>query len=408
MNNMDQNKLEYLHQAYLDDTLDPVEKEEWDAILKSQQGERSIKVLMEQTWHSILPEERIVLSNEESAILYESIISKQGLKQVRLWPRIAVAAAAVAAITFGVWFYINEFASLGKAPGNEGIVYTDDIAPGKNRATLRLANGKEILLSDSKSGIVLDHSLVRYSSGSRPSGSLKGEQSTTDPGVVHSLAGIETLAVETPRGGTYQVVLPDRTRVWLNAASSLKFPSKFNGPERHVEITGEAYFEVASAYTSSRGRRAKQSFIVESRGQKVTVLGTHFNINSYSDEPVVKTTLMEGSVRVNAGNGIKTIRPGEQVVNDGAELKVVKVNTALVTDWKEGAFNLDEVDFRAVMREISRWYDIEIVYDKTVPQDIEGWGWISKNSKLSAVLKLIENSGQVKFRLEGKKLYVFK
>jgi transmembrane sensor len=403
---MDQKKLEYLHKAYLENALDPTERDEWDALLKSDLVEQPIKLLMEETWHSILPEERIVLSTNESARLYDRIISQASKKPVRLWPRIAAVAAAVASITLGVWFYSSESGILNTEP--DGVAYTNDIAPGKNRATLTLANGKTIALSDSKAGVVVDQGLVRYSSGTHSSGPLKGEQRAKGAGVVHSLAGVEMLGVETPRGGTYQVVLADGTRVWLNAASSLKFPSKFTGPERRVEITGEAYFEVASSYTLLRQRKMKQPFIVESAGQEVRVLGTHFNINSYSDEPAVKTTLMEGSVRINSGDRNQTIKPGEQVVNNGAELKVLEVNTALVTDWKEEAFNLDEVDFRVAMREIARWYDLEVVYDRSVPQDIEAWGWISRNSKLSAVLKLIQNSGQVKFRLEGKKLYVYR
>lgn len=386
MNKMDQTKIAHLHKAHLDNTLDPVEREEWEALLNSEMGEQPIKVLMDQTWHTILPEERIVLTDAESAKLYESIVYPASAKRVSLWPRIAVAAAAVASITLGVWLY--RASVIQKLfPDSAASRYANDIAPGTNRATLTLANGKTIALSDDKSGVIVAQGLVRY-------------QSNTGAGVVHPLAGVESLSVQTPRGGMYQVVLADGTHVWLNAASSLKFPSKFSGAERHVEITGEAYFEVA--------KDPKRKFIVGSAGQLVTVLGTHFNINSYQDEPVVKTTLMEGSVMVSAENRIQTIKPGEQVVKNGAELKVLKVNTALVTDWKDGAFSLDEVDFRVAMREIARWYDIEIIYDDTVPQDIQAWGWISKNSKLSAVLKLIENSGQVKFRLEGKKLYVFK
>ncbi|WP_256006268.1 FecR family protein [Pedobacter deserti] len=400
---MDQKKIEYLHKAYLEGSLDPVEMAEWDALLKSDLAEQPVKLFMEETWHSILPEERMMLSSEESGRLYDRIISQARKKSVRLWPKIAVAAA-VASITLGVWFYTSDSGFLKGE--RDGMASASDIAPGKNRATLTLANGQTVALSDGKTGVVVDHGLVRYSSGTLSSGSLKGGTDTAGRDVVHALAGVEMLRVETPRGGTYQVVLADGTHVWLNAASSLKFPSKFMGAERRVQITGEAYFEVASA--SLPGRMKKQPFIVESAGQEVTVLGTHFNINGYSDEPAVKTTLMEGSVRVKSGTNVRTIRPGEQAVNNGAELKVLKVNTALVTDWKEEAFNLEGADFRVAMREIARWYDIEVVYDKSVPQDIEAWGWISRKSRLSSVLNLIENSGQVKFRFEGKKLYVYK
>jgi ferric-dicitrate binding protein FerR (iron transport regulator) len=167
-----------------------------------------------------------------------------------------------------------------------------------------------------------------------------------------------------------------------------------------VALTGEGYFEVA--------KDRSHPFIVEAAGQQVEVLGTHFNVNSYADEPVVATTLLEGSVKVSAAASARTIVPGEQARSSGGGISVARVNTGQVVDWKDGDFNLEGVDFRAAMRKLGRWYNVEFVYDRSVPGDIEAGGWISRSSPLSAVLKSIENSGQVRFKIEGRKVLVFK
>lgn len=388
MNRMDQKKLEYLHKAYLENGLDPVETEEWDELIKSEIASQPVKVLMEQTWHSILPEERIVLSKEESNRLYDKIISRPVSKQIRLWPKLAIVAAALVAI-FGIALFTYDRLEAIRSTMSS----STDLPPGRQGATLTLANGKKVNLSEVRTGKIAEELGVTITKS--PDGQLIYEIETLSKVAVHS----NTLS--TSNGETYGLRLPDGSLIWLNAGSSLHYPSSFASlKERRVRLQGEAYFEVAKDKT--------RPFIVQTATQEVEVLGTHFNVNSYQDEPVEKTTLIEGSVKVKSGNRIQKILPGEQVVNSGTELRVVKVNTAHVTDWKSGEFNLDEVDFRVAMRKIARWYDIELFYDSSVPQDIKAWGWISKNSKLSSVLTLIENSGQVQFRLEGRKLYIYK
>ncbi|PWG80917.1 anti-sigma factor [Pararcticibacter amylolyticus] len=308
-------------------------------------------------------------------------------KKIRLWPKIAVAASIAAVMGIGTLIYVNRHNK-----HNIETLAVNDVAPGKVGATLTLANGKKILLTDAVNGQLAREAGVKISK------SKNGQllyQVTGDGGEDK----INTLT--TANGETYQVRLPDGSQAWLNAASSLTYSASLikNG-NRSVKLTGEGYFEIA--------KDKLHPFVVETATQKVEVLGTHFNVNAYTDEAAVATSLLEGSVKVSSSSGAHMIKPGQQALNDGAGIKVVKTDVDKVVDWKDGEFNLDEVDFRTAMRKIARWYDIEVVYDKSVPENIEAWGWISRSSKLSSVLKLIENSGLVRFRIEGKKVYVFK
>lgn len=305
-------------------------------------------------------------------------------KQTKLWPRIAVAAAAVLAVVIGVWYFLGPFHA------QRGGLYANDIAPGKNTATLTLSNGKSIALSDAKSGVLVGHSKLSYSDGTAL---LQGEGA---PGMVE-----RSMTLSTPRGGTYQITLSDGTKVWLNAASSLTYAAKLSsGGQRRVVLNGEAYFEVA--------KDKAHPFVVESRGQEVVVLGTHFNVNSYKDEPGITTTLLEGSVKVKVGNQQEIIKPGQQAINSSGAIAVRQIEVDNVVDWKNGDFYLNHMEFKTAMRKIARWYDMDIIYDESVPDNMESGGWISRDRPLSAVLKSIESSGLVKFRVQGRKIYVMR
>ncbi|RZK61536.1 MAG: DUF4974 domain-containing protein, partial [Pedobacter sp.] len=205
--------------------------------------------------------------------------------------------------------------------------------------------------------------------------------------------------LSTSNGETYQVRLPDGSVVWLNSASSLTYsPGLISSGKRFVKLTGEGFFNIS--------KDKLHPFIVETDNQKIKVLGTHFNVNSYPDEPFTATTLLEGSVNVTSEGEQKLIVPGQQVINKNHSLKVIKVNVDQIIDWKEGDFNLTETDFRIAMRKVARWYNVEMVYDPAVPKNIQVDGWISRNQKLSSVLDMIEKLGVVSFRIEGKKVYV--
>jgi len=278
------------------------------------------------------------------------------------WSRLRnglAAAAAIAAVTLGTWlYYTNESAS-----GNQGVV-NNDIAPGHNTATLTLANGHIINLDTNKTSVV----------------------------VIDSVKTLTMLTASAPRGGTYQVVLPDGTKAWLNAASSIKFPSSFAGMnQRRVEITGEVYLEVHKDKT--------RPFIAESKGQQVEVLGTHFNINAYGDEGATKTTLLEGSVKVN--NAI--LKPGQQSILSNNQIKITKANTAEELAWKEGYFRFNEEKLSGIMKTLERWYDVTIILDDKIGNK-QFSGKIARTRNISRVLSMMEETNSIRFTIEGRRI----
>jgi hypothetical protein len=339
------------------------------------------------------PEAFSSLSADAKNRIFQSIVGEHKTetpKIIRLWPRIAVAVA-VATIIFGAGlFYYN--LTIDTKNSNQH-VYKNDVAPGASGATLTLSNGKKIRLSDAQNGEVAKEAGVMITK------SENGEVVYEVMGDSGELGKLNTLS--TANGETYKLRLPDGSYVWLNSASSLTYSSKLveNG-KRTVKLQGEGYFEIA--------KDKFHPFVVTTEKQTVEVLGTHFNINSYPDETVVSTTLVEGSVSVTSGKLRQVIKPGEQAINKGNSIQVNEVNPENVIDWKNGDFNLDELDFRVAMRKIARWYNVDVVYEASVPENIKSGGWISRSRSLSAVLRHIESSGQVRFRLEGKKVYVAK
>lgn len=385
---MDQQRLNYLHQAYLDESLNPQEQEEWETYLQNNAQEIPIKKLMDNTWHRILPEERIALDASRSNEIFNEIVGVPEIKRVSLWPRIAVAAA-VAMMIFGAGlFYFNR--NNNKEKPTE-LAVKNDVAPGKQGATLTLANGKKIKLSDAANGELAQEAGVTITKSANGQLTYEIKGSDSSPNKINTLS--------TAKGETYQVRLPDGSLVWLNAASSLSYPANFIGEKiRRVKLDGEGYFEIA--------KDKAHPFVVESKGQEVEVLGTHFNVNAYGNESAISTTLLEGSVKLTSGKLAKILKPGEQGINSGSSIEITRANVENITDWKDGDFYLDRIDFKQAMRKIARWYDVDLVYDENVPSTLESGGWISRNNNLSAVLNSIEKTGQVHFKIDGRKVYI--
>ncbi|GEP97659.1 hypothetical protein CCY01nite_39190 [Chitinophaga cymbidii] len=267
------------------------------------------------------------------------------------------------------------------------------MAPGKAGATLTLANGQKIRLSDQAEGELAKQAGVTIRKSA--SGVLVYEITATD----QDASAVNILS--TSPGESYEVKLPDGSVISLNSASSLEYPANIAGrSERRVKLAGEAFFQVA--------KDAKHPFIVEAGNQTVQVLGTEFNINCYADEPSVATTLIGGSVSVKANGATQLLVPGQQARSRNGGLQVAAVDTDSVVDWKNGDFYLNHVDFRTAMRKIARWYNVEVIYDASVPANLRSGGWISRSNNLSTVLKSIEHAGLVTFRIEGRKIYVTK
>ncbi|MEO6733937.1 MAG: FecR domain-containing protein [Ferruginibacter sp.] len=315
------------------------------------------------------------------------------------YSRWQIPAAAAAAIL--IILSIGGYFRFSPAPVKSAIVITKpvekkintDIAPGGNKAVLTLADGSAIVLDSAANGTIssqgkikvqkLDNGLLAYS--------IDGRQVAENDEAFFN-------TIYTPRGGQYQVTLADGTRVWLNAASSIRFPVMFTGTERRVEITGEAYFEVA--------KNRSMPFIVNASSSEIEVLGTHFNVNAYDDESLTKTTLLEGSVKVKKDSYSKLLVPGQQVqMNKRGELKVLNgADLEEVVAWKDGLFIMKRADIGSVMRQIARWYDVEIVYQGAIPAGRIS-GDMPRNMNLSKMLKVMELIG-VHFIIEGNKVIV--
>lgn len=306
-------------------------------------------------------------------------------KSIKIWPRLIGLAAAMAVLGLCIYF----FSGIRRSDTSSQIEYAKTypyIKPGNNGATITLGSGKIIKLSDLQNGVIIGNNRLAYTDGSAVADDVNNNLKD------------ETLTATTTKGQTYKFTLPDGTKVWLNADSKISFAQQFTNKRREVSLEGEAYFEVA--------KDKVHPFVVAGKGQQIEVLGTHFNVNSYKDEPEIATTLLEGSVKVTAGGSLKIIKPGEQAINKSGIMEVRKVDVDNVVDWKNGDFYLNHIAFKIAMRKIARWYDMEIIYDETVPDNMESGGWISRDKPLSAVLKSIEASGLVKFKVEGRKIYV--
>ena len=296
--------------------------------------------------------------------------------------KIQLAAAAILlTITTSIYFYLqNRPVTLTKVV-DETI---HDIQPGSNIATLTLSNGKKISLSDFENGEIAEQQGIKIikSSDGQLVYTLSNSQVTSESTAYNT--------IETPMGGQYQINLPDGSKVWLNSGSSLRYPVKFNSRERKIEISGEAYFEVE--------KRAGIPFKVYVGGQEIEVLGTHFNVMAYSDEASINTTLIEGSVKIISGKTSKIIKPGQQSRLKNGGIEIHNVDLEEVTAWKEGFFLFKNENILNIMRKISRWYNVEIVYHGNLSDKSFG-GKISRSRNISEVLNILESTGSIHFEV---------
>ena len=294
---------------------------------------------------------------------------------------IAAAASILVILSFAFWFF-------GRRQSAEQMATT--VLPGGNRAVLTLANGQKIVLTTAKNGIIAQQGAIAINKTADGKVVYNGADATAAKVVADNNLAYNTIS--TPCGGQYWVVLADGTRVLLNAASSLKYPVAFNGNERLVELTGEAYFEVV--------HNAQKPFRVKTASQVVEDVGTHFNINAYTDEPDTKTTLLEGGIKITrpATAETKILVPGQQAVLNSQVFTIRKVDVAESVAWKDGLFVFDHTDLHALMRQVSRWYNIKVVYQGNVTND-EFFGEVQRKYTLAEVVKVLKLGG-LNFRIE--------
>jgi ferric-dicitrate binding protein FerR (iron transport regulator) len=302
--------------------------------------------------------------------------------------RYAAAAVLLIVSSVGAYFYLK--------PGKRPVAVTrstkNDFAAGTNKAVLTLSNGREIVLNTAKNGNLAQQGATEIHKTDSGLVAYQVDLKAAPPGESNA-SPFNTIT--TPRGGQYQVILPDGTKVWLNSVSSIRFPVAFTGSDRKVETTGEVYFEVT--------KDQRKPFIVNTAGQTVTVLGTHFNIMAYPDEATVVITLLEGSVKITKGKVNRTLRPGEQALVED-NIKVAAADTEDATAWKNGITSFTDADIKSIMRKVSRWYDIDVAYQGPVSDRLFN-GAISRQSNLSGLLKILTLS-HIQFSMEGKKLIV--
>jgi len=385
-------------------------QEEFSALIKRYQlGELSPeqKDLLDKWFEALESNNSEIWSASELELLREKVMKQlvvekrkehSYLQRFRPW---LPYAAAILLISLGGLYYYQTIrpsvVSKKIQPTKASVENFQKIKPGGNKATLTLADGRTIILSSDHTGIIMGNDLV-YEDGTALLGSERSE-SLNGKGVVHNYQ------LTTPKGGQYKMTLPDGSRVWLNAASKLKYPGRFNKEVREVELAGEAYFEIAKYTNGSH----QVPFIVRTKAQEVLVLGTQFNLTAYDDEVETRTTLVEGAVvvRESLNGSVKKgmeLTPGEESILTTAGLQTRKANLASSIAWKSGVFAFDNIPFDQMMRQIARWYDIDIIYEGAIPKE-QFKGKMSRNVDLDVVIGFLKDSG-IDLNAEGRTIYI--
>ncbi len=410
---MEKNRLHILIQGYLGQNLSESEETELMQILTGSSDEE-LKSLVEDCYDT-LPEtyklkeadsDRIyrLLVKRTSAEVYTPSFRRSGLF------RISAAAAVALIFITATWLIfnidkenpakeINKIVEITKPI--EKPLYKNDIRPGGNKAILTLADGTKLVLDDAREGKLHEQgntTIIKLDSGRLAYNTKSGSP------ILEKVVQYNTLT--TPRGGKYCVTLPDGTIVWLNASTTLRFPVAFAGKTRKVEVKGEAYFEVA--------KNEAMPFIVKAGNSEIKVLGTHFNVMAYADDKLIKTTLLEGSVEIIVQNqsageqevpAVKLV-PGQQAQLDANNsITVVEANTREAIAWKNGFFIFNNEPIESVMQKIARWYDVNVVYE-TSDNTIVFTGVVSREENVSEVLRLLELTEVVHFKIDGKTITV--
>ena len=388
-------------QAYIQNSLSPQQTEELFLRLNShpQLSEKLLKELAESYEDKM--SNPVPLKEDISQRMLQGLLTKINeapvisMKQSNAgnWKR-WIAAAAVFIIVGSIAYFITDRqpkTAIKQSAVNSQHV-EKDVLPGFDGAILTTAGNNQIILDGAANGIVNKEGNTDV---------IKRDNQLVYKESSAAIPDIETFnTFSTLKGRKFQLILSDGTKVWLDAASSITYPIAFTGTQRKVKTTGQVYFEVA--------KDPAKPFIVDIGATSIEVLGTHFNVNAYEDENTIKTTLLEGMIKITRNNRSSLLKPGQQAVTGGSATESIKVNNAVDLDavmaWKNGLFQFTGADLTSVLRQLSRWYDVDIVYEGKIPRR-EFEGKIGRDLNLSQVLKVLEKV-QVRFRIEGTKLIV--
>ncbi|WP_293302441.1 FecR family protein [Pedobacter sp. UBA4863] len=388
--NMEENRFNYLFEKYLQHHLEKLELIEFYTLLLKEKDDDASKQLMDNWYYVQNDLAKPTIDSEKNFLKILQVIqhkkATQFMGQYR-WLKIASAACIFMVL---IWAN-NRYKTARDAKAS--FIAAQKILPARDQASLRLSNGELVLLDTFKIGtskIIDDVKIVKTSTGEIIYEALVNDDS-------HG-----TNELVTPKGGKYTLILPDRTKVWLNAATTLKYPKQFSGDKRIVELSGEAYFEVAKI--------KDKAFVVKSRAQFVEVLGTHFNFNAYIDNEFTTTTLLEGSVKTGNQSYSTIIKPGEKAeYTNNSRVQVSMADVETIMAWKNGDFVFKEKTLDLVMKEVARWYDVEVNFDENVrPQEVKLMGWVSRNKDLSAIIKNLEAATGLTFKVKERRIEVAK
>jgi transmembrane sensor len=388
---MQSKDLKQLLEDYRNGNMNEADRAAFEQLLHSQELEAQLQQLLDESLQQTEP----VTAHATQEFVYEQIKERYlrrestGTVGIPFLKRPWLRYAALVLITLGIVTYLFTRKEKPKPQVAETIpAHQSDIAPGRDGAILTLADGRQVVLDSLANGVIANQNGAQVV---LQNGSLKYHAQQQAGNIAYN-------TMRTPRGRQFQLILPDGTKVWLNAASAITYPTAFNGVTRNVTIEGEAYFEVA--------KDASKPFIVKiDETNKVQVLGTHFNINAYTDEASIRTTLLEGRVKVFNKDSVILKAAQQAVATTNAPLKVYSnVDIDRVMAWRRGLFNFDGADIKAVMREIGRWYDLDIVYEAE-PEQEEMAGEIQRSLTLSQVMNVLQKI-DVHYRIQGRTLIV--
>jgi len=438
---MPSTRLAYLFQRYFDKTATEAERTEFMSLLQDQSAEPEIKALMEQAWEHFqemvgsgepplfnpLQSEELLRASlgarstglgaasgtGQADAVAASATGQAGAAAAPVrrisWGRAIAASVLLLVLGGSVWWWARPVSHHGVAQlAKAGDALPGDKGPGGDKAMLILDDGSRMALDSAHEGALArqgNAQVVKLSGGrlayyqfpngtGMPRGT--GDESPGAAPKVGNPGAYNTIV--TPRGGQYQVVLPDGTKAWLNAASSLRFPTAFTGKDREVELTGEGYFEVA--------KNKEHPFRVKVNEVNVEVLGTRFDVMAYNDENSINTCLLDGSVRVGRGAQSALLKPGEQArfSREAGDLQVEAVDTEQVVAWKNGLFQFDNIKIEPLLRQVARWYDVQVVYRGDIHSHFSGL--ISRKATLAQMFKILQSAGGATYRLEGNTLTV--
>lgn len=395
---MSNDRLKYLLEQYATDASTPAEIRELFGWIKESKDDALLKDRIQQLWSEYENDKE--LPDVDWNTIYTKIVNTPVAAKKLVWRNIAAAAVSILLLTAAGYFIFNSRFAKQIAKTETQRPFKNDVAPGGNKAILTLANGTKINLSSIANGVLIQQGntkIIKLASGHLAYNALNEK-----PGeVLYN-------TISTPRGGQYQVVLADGSKVWLNSASSLRFPTSFSGKERNIELTGEGYFEVA--------HDPRMPFHVKSGDMTAEVLGTHFDINAYSDESVIKTTLLEGSIKVSMPSSSPSqhtevrLKPGEQAQLSPSRPGAILVQTTDVDAaiaWKNGHFIFQDNDIQSVMRQLARWYDVDVSYKGNVTEErFVGVINRSRYENISQILNMLEKTRTVSFTISGRHITV--